>query len=74
MKENMKKYSPSEFGRLIGVSYQTLLRWEEQKKLIPDYTENRRRYYTEHHLEQHLKIRSSTLAETEREVLFRKFI
>lgn len=70
----MKKYSPSEFARLIGVSYQTLLRWEEQKKLIPDYTESRRRYYTERHLEQHLQMRSDKLPETEREVLFRKII
>lgn len=70
----MKKYSPSKFARLIGVSYQTLRRWEEQKKLIPDYTESRRRYYTEKHLEQHLKTRCGALSETEKEVLFRKII
>ena len=72
----MKKYSPSEFAKLAGVSYHTLLRWEKQGRLIPNYTESRRRYYTDQHLEQYLKIKSQTFSETETEkkVLFRKII
>lgn len=69
----MKKYLPGEFGRMVGVSYQTLLRWEEQKKLIPDYTETGRRYYTEQHMERYLN-RNGTGTEVRRKVMFRKFL
>lgn len=72
--KSMKRYSPSEFGRLIGVSYQTLCRWEKQKKLIPHYTDTRRRYYTEQHLEQYMETRSQRNPETDSAVLFRKII
>ena len=43
-------YSISEFAKLIGVSRQTLIRWDKIGKLKPIFLESGHRRYTDEHL------------------------
>src|SRR5579863_4096124 len=47
---NMKTYSVSEFAALIGVSVNTLQRWDREGKLVAHRTPSNRRLYTDEHL------------------------
>lgn len=43
-------YSTGEFAKLIGVANNTLIRWDESGKLVPDRLASGHRRYTEEHL------------------------
>lgn len=46
-----KIYKPSEFAKLVGVSYKTLLYWDKKGYLTANRTITNRRYYTEEQLQ-----------------------
>jgi len=69
----MNIYTPNEFCKKVGVTYQTLIKWEKKGKLTADRNADNRRYYTDRHLEQCIgqNIRHE---ETDKRILFRRMI
>ena len=55
----MKNYKPHEFAEIIGVTVQTLQRWDKSEKLIAHRTPTNRRYYTH---DQYLAYKGETRA------------
>jgi DNA-binding transcriptional MerR regulator len=47
----MKRYSPAEFSKMVGVCVKTLQRWDKSGKLKADRTVSNRRQYTDKHFE-----------------------
>lgn len=68
--DKLKRYTPKEFGNEVGVTYQTLIEWEKQGKIVADRTADGRRYYTEQHLRQYFGEQYMERKCREREVLF----
>lgn len=63
----MKNYKPHEFAEIIGVTVQTLQRWDKSKKLIAHRTPTNRRYYTH---EQYLAYKGETQASDGKTVIY----
>ena len=49
----MRTYTPKEFGAEVGVTYQTLIKWEKKGIIVPERSTDGRRYYTEEHLQKY---------------------
>jgi len=49
MNTNIKNYKPKDFAELLGVSVQTLQRWDRKGILKANRTPTNRRYYTYDH-------------------------
>jgi putative resolvase len=52
----MNTYNVSEFSKIVGVSVNTLQRWDRDKRLVPNRTPTNRRVYTDEHLAQALGV------------------
>lgn len=48
----MKKYTPKEACKYLGISYQRLQRWDLKGKWVALRSETNRRYYTKEMLEE----------------------
>ena len=59
----MENYSIGEFAKKIGVSVNTLQRWDREGILTANRTPTNRRYYTEEQLQQYRGSKASSLEE-----------
>ena len=66
----MKNYSIGEFAKKIGVSVNTLQRWDRDGILIANRTPTNRRYYTDEQLDHYGKNNGSNLEEKISIILF----
>lgn len=69
----MNIYTPNEFCKKVGVTYQTLIKWEKKGKLQPEKNAEGRRYYTEEHLRKCMNGDTVSVS-SDKKVLFRKII